>query len=138
MAQLSESERIGASAADVWKIIGGFNDLPRWVPVIENSQTAGSGVGAVRTLRLADGGVVKERLESYDEGRSYSYSIIESDLPLTDYLATLEVAADGPESCVVTWSSTFQPDGAPEEEVTDLLEGLYLLGLETLREQIAG
>lgn len=138
MARVSISARVDAAAGQVWQVIGGFNDLADWVPIVERSEVDGSGIGSVRTLTLADGGTVKERLDSYDDGRSYGYSIVEAPLPVTAYRATIDVAPGGPDACTVTWSSTFEPSGAAEAEVVEMLEGLYRLGLDTLKRRVAG
>lgn len=70
-----------------------FNRLSKFVPAIANSAMEGSGLGTVRTLALREGGPpIVEKLESLDEqSRTLSYSIIESPLPLADYVSTMEV-----------------------------------------------
>ena len=81
---------IPASADQVWQLIGGFNTLPDWLPFIPNSELSDG--GRVRTLQTADGGVVVERLQAFDnEARTYSYSIEQAPFPATDYLAKIKV-----------------------------------------------
>ena len=46
----------------------------------------------VRSLILADGGNVVERLEAFNQQeRTYSYSIIKAPFPIVDYLSTITV-----------------------------------------------
>ena len=135
MAKVSMNTNLNASAEEVWKTISDFNGLPKFVDAIVDSTIEGSGVGAVRTLKLQDGGPpIVEKLESQDDQtRSLSYSIVESPLPLDRYLATVEVRDLGEGRCEVVWSSSFEPKGAPEEEAKKIVKGVYSAGFEGLK-----
>ena len=122
---------IPASAGQVWQLIGGFNSLPDWLPFIPRSELSDG--GRVRSLQTADGAVVIERLQSFDNmGRTYSYSIEQAPFPATEYLATIKVEAQG-DGARVTWSGRFEPVGVSNEEVEALFTGIYQGGLEALR-----
>jgi hypothetical protein len=122
---------IPASADQVWQLIGGFNTLPDWLPFIPNSELSDG--GRVRTLQTADGGVVVERLQAFDNtAKTYSYSIEQAPFPATDYLATIKVEALG-QGARVTWSGRFNAKGVSDEEVVALFSGIYQGGLEALR-----
>jgi len=139
MASVSMKTEIAAPADAVWDAIRDFNGLPKFVAAIATSTMEGTGVGAVRTLTFGDGGQVVERLESLDEpARTLSYSIVESPLPLTDYLSTMAVRDLGGGRCELAWSSTFEPAGAPEAEVRQIVEGVYTGGFEGLKALLAG
>jgi hypothetical protein len=131
MATASATIDIPASADQVWQLIGGFNTLPDWLPFIPKSELSEG--GRVRTLKTADGGVVIERLQAFDNGaKTYSYSIEQAPFPATDYLATIKVEAQG-QGARVTWSGRFNAKGVSEEEVVALFNGIYQGGLEALR-----
>lgn len=131
MATASATIDIPASADQVWQLIGGFNTLPDWLPLILNSELSEG--GRVRTLQTADGAVVVERLETFDNaGKTYSYSILQAPFPATDYLATIRVEAQG-QGARVTWSGRFTAKGVSDEEVVALFSGVYQGGLEALR-----
>ncbi|MBK5344597.1 MULTISPECIES: SRPBCC family protein [unclassified Pseudomonas] len=131
MATASATIDIPASADQVWQLIGGFNTLPDWLPFIPKSELSEG--GRVRTLQTADGGVVIERLQAFDNGaKTYSYSIEQAPFPATDYLATIKVEAQG-QGARVTWSGRFNAKGVSEEEVVALFNGIYQGGLEALR-----
>ena len=139
MANVSMNTTIQASAAEVWKTLSDFNGLPKFVAAIVNSAMEGSGVGALRTLTLGDGGQIVEKLESLDEqAKSLSYSIVTSPLPLDNYLATVQVRDLGGNQCEVVWSSTFEPKGAPEAEAKKVVEGVYSLGFDGLKKLYGG
>ena len=131
MATASAFIDIPASAEQVWQLIGGFNSLPDWLPFIPKSELSEG--GRVRSLQTADGAVVIERLQAFDNAsQTYSYSILQAPFPATDYLATIRVEAQG-EGARVTWSGRFAPVGVTEEEVAALFAGIYQGGLEALR-----
>ncbi|WP_338801479.1 SRPBCC family protein [Pseudomonas sp. RSB 5.4] len=131
MATASATIDIPASADQVWQLIGGFNTLPDWLPFIPKSELSEG--GRVRTLQTADGGVVIERLQAFDNGaKTYSYSIEQAPFPATDYLATIKVEAQG-QGARVTWSGRFNAKGVSDEEVVALFSGIYQGGLEALR-----
>ncbi len=140
MAKVSMSMDLGAQGKTVWDLIGGFNALPDWHPAVEKSEIVGDGKGSVRTLHLVGGGTITERLEQLDdEGKSYSYSILSSPLPVANYTSTIRLseAADG-SGCVVEWESDFQADGAPESDAIQAIEGVYAAGLENLKKMFGG
>ncbi|RAI62545.1 SRPBCC family protein [Pseudomonas fluorescens] len=131
MATASAYIDIPASAEQVWQLIGGFNSLPDWLPFIPKSELSEG--GRVRSLQTADGAVVIERLQAFDNaGQTYSYLILQAPFPATDYLATIKVQAQG-EGARVTWSGRFEPVGVSNEEVVALFTGIYQGGLEALR-----
>jgi hypothetical protein len=66
-------------------------------------ETTGSSVGAIRTMRDASGTYV-ERLVAMDElAMQFSYSIVESPLPLDQHIAHVRVQDSGGVGCIVTW-----------------------------------
>ena len=140
MAKVSMQTIIHASADEVWNTIGDFNGLPKFVTAITKSAVEGSGVGAVRNLKLQDSDTpIIERLERLDEkARTLSYSIIKSPLPLADYISTMEVRSLDEKRCELTWWSTFEPRGIPEAEALKIVEGIYSMGFDGLKEIYGG
>jgi hypothetical protein len=136
MAYATASLEVQATADRVWRLIGGFNSLPDWLPLIPASELTEG--GRVRHLKTADGHQIVERLQVFDEKeRSYSYSIVEAPFPVTDYVATICVqAVAGTDSSLVTWSGRFSPVGVSDEEVVQLFHGIYKEGLTALRESL--
>ncbi|WP_426182192.1 SRPBCC family protein [Pseudomonas sp. TWRC1-2] len=133
MATASSVIEVPVSADQVWQLIGGFNALPDWLPFIVKSEASDG--GRVRHLQTADGGVVVERLQSFDNvARTYSYTIEQSPFPVSAYLATLQVEALTDASAKVTWSGVFTPAaGTTDAAVEELFAGVYSGGLEALR-----
>lgn len=94
---------------------------------VESCTLTGSGVGALRTIKLkGTPGEVVERLECAYENSVFSYSIVAPcPLPVDYYHAvvTLSDAAGG--GCRVVWGSNWVAKGAPEADVKAMLTGLY-------------
>lgn len=81
MATTTASIDIPVSPDRIWQLIGGFDSLPDWLPYIPTSELSEG--GRVRTLANEDGGVIVERLESFDDkARTYSYSILRAPFPV--------------------------------------------------------
>ena len=133
MTAVKVSQNLPVPAQAVWSVIGGFNSLPEWHPAVEKSETESEGGAKTRTLTLAGGGKIVEKLESANEkDRSYSYSILSGPLPVADYTATIRVL-DAGSGCTIEWSSDFTPSGAPESEAAAAIRGVYEAGFENLK-----
>ena len=139
MANVAMTLKLNASAETVWGKIGRFGALHDWHPVIEKSELEGAGVGATRNLFLAGGGNVIERLDAEDAaGKSYTYTILDSPLPVANYQSTLKVLDNGDGSCTVDWSSNFDPSGAPEADAVAAIQGVYQAGFDALKADFGG
>ena len=99
MTKVYVSSVIDAPAADVWRVVRDFNALPDWTPFavesrIEQNQRADQ-VGCISNFRLRDGGVIRERLLSLsDYDLSQSYAILESPMPVENYISIAVADAD--------------------------------------------
>lgn len=137
MAKVDMKTDLNVSADEVWKLIGGFNTLPDWHPAIEKSELEEE--GSMRRLSLAGGGTVVEKLVKLDDKeRIYTYSIIDSPLPVKNYEATIRVKDDGAGNTSVEWSSEFEAEGAAENEAMDVIAGIYQAGFDNLKKMFGG
>jgi hypothetical protein len=132
MASASATIRVAVPASDVWQLVGGFLALPDWLPLIARCEAAEG--GRLRELTTADGAVIIEKLQTFDDAnRNYSYSILEGPFPVTNYLATIQVTAISDQETEVTWSGSFTPDGVTDAEAESLFDGVYRGGLDALK-----
>ncbi len=139
MAQVNMKTAIEASADTIWQIVRDYGGNGRYVAAISGIVVEGQGVGAIRTITLQDGAELVERLDIFDDdARTLTYSIVKSPLPLADYVATMTVRELAPSRCELQWSSTFEPDGAPEAEAKAIVEGIYGMGFEGLKKLHGG
>ncbi|MEM7599262.1 MAG: SRPBCC family protein [Pseudomonadota bacterium] len=120
MASVDVSSVIGADVDRVWAVVRDFNAMPNWHPLIDRSRieegAPSDQVGCVRNFYLTDGGNIREKLLSQsDREHSFWYSILDSPMPLTNYVAGLELQriTDGNRT-FARWRATF--NCAPEDE----------------------
>ena len=119
----------------VWETLSQFGGIEEYVPAIVSCVLEGSGLGARRTLVFGDGATVLEELVALDDRqRTLSYAILDSPLPFDDYLATIRVRETDAHHCEIEWSSTFQPEGAPEPDIVEMVQDIYNSAIRGLEE----
>ena len=67
MVSVKVSERIEATADQVWELFRDFGGVQRFSAGIEKVEVTGACLGAVRTLSLPGGVSLQERLEAFDD-----------------------------------------------------------------------
>jgi mxaD protein len=123
----------------VWSYFRDFGGLMKWGgSMVKSCTVEGEGVGAVRTLSLAQGNPLRERLVQFDDAdRSFSYAIIgPRDLPVDDYVGSVKLRADGPKRTAIDWIGTFDARGAPEADAKRIVEGIYRGAIAALKKQL--
>ena len=143
MPRVYVSSVIDAPAARVWERIRDFNGLPRWHPRIrdsriENGEPADR-VGCVRDFHLQNGDRIRERLLGLSDYDMFcTYAILESPMPLTDYVATLRLTpvTEG-DRTFAEWTAEFECAPAEAEA---LVEGIgtnvFQAGFSALKRQL--
>lgn len=129
MASVDVSSVVGANIDRVWAVVRDFNGMPNWHPLIDRSRieegAPSDQIGCVRNFYLTDGGNIRERLLSQsDKDYSFWYTILDSPMPLTNYVAGLEMQRiTDRDRTFCRWRATF--DCAPEEEagLVELISG---------------
>ena len=77
-------------------------------------------------------------MESVDEdSRTYSYTIADSPLPLTNYKSTIKVTDEG-ENCTVEWSSDFAVAGASDGDAMEAVRGISQASFDNLQKMFGG
>lgn len=136
-AEVSRTVKVNASAEQAWEVIGPFCAIADWYPGIDSCEEETIDGTTHRRLITADGGQFLEKLLAHDDGgMSYSYAIVEGPLPVAGYSSTMSVTEAGGET-IITWESTFEPDGVSEDEAVEVITGVYDGGLEALRQHFA-
>ena len=140
-----EEVTINAPAAKVWTTVSNFNDLGAWHPAVKKTEIvsgANNIVGAERLLTLQDGGTIKEKLLAYSAKKhSFKYSIIEGVLPVSSYVSTVSVKAQGKDKTLVVWTGTFKRKdtaatpaaGQDDEAAVKTMTSVYRGGLDNLK-----
>jgi hypothetical protein len=140
MPRIFTSSVIDAPAARVWERVRDFNGLPRWHPRIresriENGEPADK-VGCVRDFNLQNGDRIRERLLGLSDYDMFcTYTILESPMPLTGYIATLRLTpvSDGNRT-FIEWTAEFEcEDGVADELATGIGTNVFQAGFDALK-----
>jgi hypothetical protein len=145
MARVFVSSVINAPVARVWERVRDFNALPRWHPLIRDSRIEDAlpsdKVGCIRNFNLQNGDNIREQLLGLSDYDMFcTYSILESPMPLEDYIATLRLTpvTEG-DRCFAEWSAEFSCD--PSDE-SDLVNGIgtdvFQVGFDALKRHFGG
>ena len=110
-----------------------FSGLEKILPdMIASCEVTGDGIGALRTIKMKDGGTVIERLEVAYNDSVFAYTITFNDaLPFENYCAVVTLE-DAGEKTIARWGSNWDAKGATEEEIRELLNGIYATLLDGL------
>jgi Polyketide cyclase / dehydrase and lipid transport len=130
---------VAAPPDRVWSLIRDFQAVRNWHPGIDGCELTQDGGDTVRVITTKGGAVLREKLlEQDDTNRRYSYTIVESPLPIADYRSTIEVrpaGKDGSRSSIV-WQGRFAATIPDEEKAMAAVAGIYEAGLEGLHAQL--
>lgn len=142
MAQVYTSSVINAPAPDVWRVIRNFNGLPDWTPFAAESRIEQNmppdQVGCVRNFTLNNGSRIRERLLALsDYDLACTYSILESDMGVENYISTLSLTpiTDG-NMTFAEWTADF--DCAEEREqalVQQIGQGVFQAAFNSLKQR---
>ena len=144
MARVYISSVIEAPVAKVWEKVRDFNALPRWHPAIRDSRIENGEpsdrVGCVRDFHLQNGDRIRERLLGLSDYDYFcTYSILESPMPLENYVATLRLTpvTDG-DRTFAEWTAEFDcAEEAAEDLVSGIGQNVFQAGFNALKRQMA-
>lgn len=136
---------IDAPAAEVWALVRDFTGLTAWSNVVTaagiTNDRAPDQVGAVRRLEIEGGGVFVETLVALsDADRCLSYDIVEGPIPVSDYVATLQVlpVTEG-DRTYVSWSAEFDTPEGQADAMREVVGGqICTEGLRALKAYFDG
>lgn len=144
MVRAYRSSVINAPIAKVWAAIRDFNGLPSWHPAIAKSEIeggrAGDAVGAVRSFYLQDGGHLREQLLALsDVDHTFTYSILNSPMPVKNYVATvcLTPITVGNRTFAQWWADFDVTSGPEEAMIAQIGDGVFVGGFEALDKKLA-
>ncbi len=139
MPKVYVSSLIDAPLEKVWKVLRDFNGLPNWHPLVGVSQIEDNlpadAIGCVRNFQLADGGAtIREQLLALsDVEHLCTYSILESPLPVSNYVATVRLRrVTTTNQTFGEWQSTFDTPAGEEESAMEIVRGIYEQGFESI------
>ncbi|NQZ89415.1 MAG: SRPBCC family protein [Colwellia sp.] len=120
-------EELPFDVNNVWLLLRDFGNIKAWatgnVVKIE-----GSGVGMIRHIAF-DLDKVVERCEAHDDDNmTFTYRLLESPWPMSNYVATVILTSAGPGKTLIEWSSNYQAEPEKAEAVRNLIESTYRIG----------
>jgi len=145
MACIFVSSVLEAPVDRVWARIRDFNALPRWHPMIAESQIEdglpSDKIGCVRNFRLQNGDRIRERLLGLSDHELFcTYAILESPMPLENYVATLRLTpvTEGNRT-FIEWTAEFACAPEVEEELAhDIAQNVFRGGFDSLKRHFGG
>jgi hypothetical protein len=139
MASALVEDEIAAPIARVWQHFADFGKIAGWAPGKPKVTLDGppAVVGTVRLVESEGQPPIRERLAAYDaDARTFSYAMLDSPFPFTDYLATVRLTDRG-DRTGIRWSSTFIPKDMSEPRVSELLGNVYRMFIDKLKKTLA-
>lgn len=135
MSEVVESVDLQAPTEEVWALLGQFGSFADWHPAGTAATVETTGEGTVRTVTIAGGERLIERLVSEDPaGMSLTYAWIEGALPVESMESTLTVSPRE-EGSTVTWRVEFQAAKGEKSKAADVIDGLVASGLQGLKKR---
>jgi mxaD protein len=147
---VTESVDIKAPVARVWATAKDFDSLNKWHPGFAKDELVkgtNNKPGAVRSLTIKDGPTFTEELLAFsNKTHTYRYRIVESPLPLRDYVATFTVKPGEGGTSKVTWVGNFKrknpaenpPEAENDAAAVKLITGVFQSGLANLKHLLEG
>ena len=133
---------IDAPINKVWAAVRHFDGVVNWNPgvtaaVMESG--AATEVGCIRKLDIADGSVFRETLLAHsDIEHFYTYDIIESPLPCSNYVSChrfIEIT-DGNRTLGI-WQGEFECDPADADQLESIVgDSIYLAAQQALNQYL--
>ena len=134
---------ITAPAEKVWAVVRDFIGLTEWSNVVSaariTNDMAADQIGAVRELKLGDGGDFIETLIALsDEDMSLQYDIVDGPIPVSNYIATMRVyPITASNTTYMTWSATFDTTDDQRELMRSVVgDQICAAGLQSLKAYI--
>ncbi len=135
---------IDAKIEDVWAAIRAFDGVAAWNPGVQGATLecgSPTAVGTIRSLAIPDGSIFRETLlEHSDLAHFYTYDILDSPLPVTDYVSThklLPITHSG--QTLSIWESRFECAANVADEMDKVVgDQIYINGMKGLRAFLKG
>ena len=127
---------VNASPDLLWQTIKGFSSVAAWNSLVRVVKAEGDAVGCTREVDVEGTGRFIERLQELNDGdRSFSYSIVDSPLPVKNCTVEIRVSDNGDGTATVEYKSDFDTQAAPEFKAVWALQQLYQVTLDRLQEK---
>ncbi len=108
--KITNTEIVAIDADELWINLVGFGNLELYVPsVIDTTIVQGKGIGAIRTIKLKDNGIIKEQLTYVNSKKmKLKYIMIESPMQISDYKAKIIIKRIDDKNSLVIFQSSYK------------------------------
>ena len=126
----------------VWSNVRAFDGVSNWNPAVTSAEMesgTATSPGSVRHLDIVDGTVFRETLlELSDSNHFYTYDIIESPLPVSNYVSTHRfIAITATNQTLGIWESSFDCEASARDEMATIVgDQIYIGGMIGLNEYL--
>jgi uncharacterized protein YndB with AHSA1/START domain len=129
--QINVTKTIAAPADQAWAAISGIDGLDRWFPIIADCSVSGSGVGAIRTMTMVDGGKITDRIVAIDHlQQSLRYHRSESPFPVQSYYGTVTACKVNDRCTELSWTVEIDVRESQREAMVELIHRALSEGVE--------
>jgi mxaD protein len=129
------SVTVNAPSARAWAVVSRWDALESWCPAFEKTEivSGGTAVGSIRAITLVKGPTFTEELLVSEPAKmTYVYKIVESPLPIVEYVSGVRVVSVADGTSDIIWVGSYKrrakdnpgPD-ANDEAMMKLVGGLY-------------
>jgi mxaD protein len=130
-----ESISVNVPPDRAWATVNQWDALQSWCPAFEKTEivSGGTGVGSIRAITLANGPTFTEELLAVDTAaKSLRYRIVDSPLPIVEYVSGMKVVSVSEGTSEIIWDGSYKrrakdnpgPD-ANDDAMMKLVGGLY-------------
>ncbi|MEE9322571.1 MAG: zinc-binding dehydrogenase [Granulosicoccus sp.] len=127
----------------VWPLLRDFNAHERWHPAVDRSDLEagrqGDQVGSIRSFYLTSNEHLREQLLGLsDKDHQLRYTIVESDIPLSNYVAEISLKSiSDVDQTLWCWRSRFDTPPGQEQALKKLVaENVYAAGFDAIRAHV--
>ncbi len=133
------TQTLAAPAERVWPALEAFGGLERWFGIIDACRVTGTGVGAVRELRLGNGELMVDVLTALEPAAwRLSYFRERLPFPVTDYHGEVSLRAVGAGECELLWRVSYEVQADQRDEMANLITAALTDGVAGLARELIG
>ena len=122
--EIKVNQEIQSSKKNVWDIVGPFDKISSWFDgIVKTEMKTSSNGNSIRTLTLENEAVLSDELVD-EKDFSYTYKIIEGELPFENYVATVGVK-DSENGVNLYYEASIDVSPENRDDSVAFLEGLY-------------
>lgn len=135
MGEIIQTVELHAPPDEVWALVGDFATFADWHPAGTAAKVETRGDDTVRTVTIAGGERLVEKLDVQDpEAMTLGYSFVSGPFPVASLKSTLSVTGDE-EKSTVTWTMRYEPKRGETTKAREVLEAVAESGLQGLKQR---